>query len=313
MKAILQSNRGPLVAIQQAACTAAGALESAKSFALGDSNTTAPPWLQCCNAMSGLSHLLQMAINVGNAISLRKMLREGQKRVTKKRIPLLAACARIAQGQYPENLGAVAECLPVDCMALDCGETSPATDHALKIALAHLKTDADDAELWRLLPFALAATFTDPVWKAKDVEYLVKVDAHTNNAHLMVVAARSLSFCFESMSVGAGVTSGGEDSAVDKSLQNFLRCSVHILLGMKLHDNGQAFKDYPLRAMVVLLEKFIDETSGLLDRSTLENILPHSLVHCATTDISLGRDRGEAGGAEVFSALRGHDDGETKE
>ena len=60
-------------------------------------------------------------------------------------------------------------------MALDCGETSPATDHALKIALAHLKTDADDAELWRLLPFALAATFTDPVWKAKDVEYLVKV------------------------------------------------------------------------------------------------------------------------------------------
>jgi hypothetical protein len=175
MKAILQSNRGPLVAIQQSACTAAGALESAKSFALGISNTTAPPWLQCCTAMTGLSHLLQMAINVGNALSLRKMLREGQKRVTKKRIPLLAACARIAQGQYPENLGAVAECLPVDCMALDCGETSPATDHALKIALAHLKTDADDAELWRLLPFALAATFTDPVWKAKDVEYLVKV------------------------------------------------------------------------------------------------------------------------------------------
>ena len=95
----------------------------------------------------------------------------------------------------------------------------------------------------------------------------------------MVVAARSLAFCFESISVpgegGMAAEGSAEAVAVDKSLQNFLRCSVHILLGMKLHENGQAFRDYPLRAMVVLLERFIEDTSGLLDRSTLENILPH--------------------------------------
>ena len=161
------------------------------------------------------------------------------------------------QAQYPPNLYGRQECLPIDCIALDCGATSPASDHALKMALCHLKQDANDAEVWRLLPFALAATFTANAWKNSQVDYIVNVDAHKNNAHLMVVAARALSFCFESMPNGDGSVSkvvAGEPSAVEKSLQNFLRSSVHILLGMKLHEEGQAFSEYPRRAMIVLLE-----------------------------------------------------------
>ena len=53
--------------------------------------------------------------------------------------------------------------------------------------------------------------------------------------------------------------------------------------------------------------QFIEDTSGLLDRSTLEAVLPHAIIHAATTDMALGRKRGDAGtaGHEVFDALRG--------
>ena len=47
--------------------------------------------------MENLDLLLQMAINVGNALSLRSMLRKGQRQVTKRHIPLFAACADLAQ------------------------------------------------------------------------------------------------------------------------------------------------------------------------------------------------------------------------
>ena len=53
---------------------------------------------------------------------------------------------------------------------------------------------------------------------------------------------------------------------------------------------GSEFREFPLRAMFVFMEKFI-EGSEHLERSMLQNCLPYALLHAAYVDMSLGRNR----------------------
>ena len=64
--------------------------------------------------MSNLDELLQMAINVGNAMSLRKMLRDAQRRVVNHAVPLFARCAIPASTHLGDFTGLVKAQQPHD-------------------------------------------------------------------------------------------------------------------------------------------------------------------------------------------------------
>ena len=67
----------------------------------------------------------------------------------------------------------------------------------------------------------------------------------------------------------------------------YIKASSFFLLRMK---STEAFKDYPLRAMVILLDKFVQET-GIAIRSVLEENLPYAILHSSLVDVSWSSPR----------------------
>lgn len=62
----------------------------------------------------------------------------------------------------------------------------------------------------------------------------------------------------------------------------YIKASTFLLLRMK---STELFKDWPLRAMVILLDKFVQETeTSIVRRSMLEKNLPYAMVHSSLVD-----------------------------
>lgn len=62
----------------------------------------------------------------------------------------------------------------------------------------------------------------------------------------------------------------------------YIKASSFFLLRMK---STELFKDWPLRAMTILLDKFVQET-GIVGRSVLEENLPYAMLHSSLVDVA---------------------------
>jgi hypothetical protein len=240
-------------------------------------------WFSITQRMAGLDDLMEHSVRVGIALYMRQLLRQALGEVSAEVVPHMKEVVKLAHDQYPENTYGQKEFAPLEVIADDLGLDVGAADHALKAALAGLKVNADDSRLWDLLPFAYGAVLTSAGWKRAD--YIPHLDAYSNNAHVMAFAIQKLILCFQSNIV----TAPTDGSPIETSLKQYLHCSSFILLRMKLMESAE-FREYPLRAMLVFMERFI-EGSDHLERSMLQSCLPYALLHAAYVDMSLGRNR----------------------
>ena len=80
----------------------------------------------------------------------------------------------------------------------------------------------------------------------------------------------------------------GFEAGKEASIE-FLKASSNILFIMKAEESGK-YSAYPIRAMFVLLERFV-EVSPFVDRSVLEKYMPYTILHAAYVDMSLNKQR----------------------
>lgn len=149
--------------------------------------------------------------------------------------------------------------------------------------------------MWELLSAAFAATLCSEFWKGKNVSYLSSIDAHSNNAHVGPLAVQSLILAFERLKYQRGENNAKTRAQQLRRTQNKIKSCVEmlaeILLCAKFDEKTKAFRDYPLAAMSILMDKFVEE-SMFLDQGMLEKCFPYALLHTAYTDMSFGKHRG---------------------
>jgi hypothetical protein len=139
------------------------------------------------------------------------------------------------------------------------------------------------------------------------VHHFSSVGAMTNNSHVLVTAVDALITCFTALKLkhatnNEGVEGTGErdgetkagDGVVLKPLhvekKKFVECAAYNLLYMRSMENKKEWKMYPVRSMFAILEQFVVEAR--LDRSILDRIIGHPLLHAAYVEMSIGKNRG---------------------
>lgn len=258
-------------------------------------------WTKAGNKLGGATDaLMGDLIGVGILLTFRRALKAALRRVSHDRVPFLSTMVASVQSACEENTSSRPALVPVDCLANDVGLDVGAADQSLKAALAQFKTTAEDVAEWDVLPHAVAAAFYDSsIWRR--TTYLESVDAFASNEHLLGPAVQSLTFVFQSVVIER--PSGMEPQAtIAQSLQSFVVSTATVLLRMKARQRENGFKDLPLRAMLVLLEKFV-ESCPYMSNSTLQRVVPYEMMHAAYVDMGLGRFRGAEEGQTVSSAI----------
>lgn len=143
--------------------------------------------------------------------------------------------------------------------------------------------------LWSALPHAVSASLccANEFWKSAD--YITRLDAHSNNAHLLACA----------------ITAVLKKTQDEKNLRNreldFLASFSSVLLEMKRLQTSE-FKDWPLRGISIFMDVVVKESSTLHPKD-LDLFLPFPVIQAAFLDRFLGRIHGfeEGMGAEEFS------------
>ena len=281
LKAMLVKHGGVLTGFA-AATGAAG--RPAKEQGSQDSRSSEIQWRYVTKRAAALSgkdarQIVSHATAIGSALCLRRELHSAARECARTRMPVLQASVAIAclgkRDRFSDR-----EVVPaLSAIASDVG--IPCSDGALRKALAPL----GEPEVWRQLPFLIAATFVSDCWKEADYE--VMIDAHHNNAHVIVPALLALLDCF----------TAGDEGGLRTAHRAFVRCAGATLLSMK-RDEKESFQAWPLRAMFVLLEKFVQQ-SRFLDRAVLENVFPYALLHAAHVDITIGKRHGYEDGMDA--------------
>lgn len=94
---------------------------------------------------------------------------------------------------------------------------------------------------------------------------------------------------------------------IKHAAMDYAKYSCTLLLGMRHKESGNGakstvpgpastavanpYKDFPLRAMVSIVESFCDMNTHIFPRAYLEQLYPYACVHSGLVDISLGRQR----------------------
>jgi hypothetical protein len=143
---------------------------------------------------------------------------------------------------------------------------------------ADLLADIDSAPmLWSNVSHAVAASLcaTD-FWKGSD--FINRLDAHSNNAHLIATGACAI------------LKKTQEPKQLRMREMEFLASFTTVLMEMK-RDQTSEYKDWPLRGATLFLEKIVRESSTLTSRD-LDAFVPFPIRHAAILDRSLGRVHG---------------------
>ena len=128
----------------------------------------------------------------------------------------------------------------------------------------------------------------------------------TNNSHVLITAVESLITCFttlkmkhanNSAAMSSTVGAGAEDTngvvltplAIEK--KKFVESAAYVLLYMRSMEHTPEWKAYPTRSMFVILEQFVIDSR--LDRSILNRVVAHNLLHSAFVEMSIGKNSGK--------------------
>ncbi|GMH69038.1 hypothetical protein TL16_g05065 [Triparma laevis f. inornata] len=227
------------------------------------------------NSVKNCSELIKSSIIVGNSLSLRKMLHSATGATQKNTVPLINSALNLAAASISHDEVGGGMTPSVISLAKSSGVDVGGLDPSLRESLAYLVSDSD-RNLWALLPYAYAASFVmGENWKTS--KYISAADVMSGGEQVVMNCISSL--CGALLGFEAGKTASEE----------FLRASSSILFVMKAEEAGK-YSQFPIRAMFVLLERFV-EVSPFVNRSVLEKYMPYTILHAAYVDMSLNKQR----------------------
>uniref|UniRef100_A0A7S1XR57 CYRIA/CYRIB Rac1 binding domain-containing protein n=1 Tax=Phaeomonas parva TaxID=124430 RepID=A0A7S1XR57_9STRA len=241
-----------------------------------------PQWSQPVRSMQGLESFMACSIVIGNALCLRRLLHDALAKVQSERVPFLSETVRVARESVLDTFADVTELVPLDNLAQDCGIESPLSDARLRHAIQHISSAATP-DVWTLLPYAWASCLLCPQWS--QTRFIAGLDIFTGNEHVIAVTIRKLVICMQPPRDVNTVN----PTVLQEAFRSYMKVASFVLLRMKMFDTSD-FAAYPLRAMTLLLEKFVGECP-FLERSMLEAYMPYAILHNAYMDISLRKQR----------------------
>ena len=70
---------------------------------------------------------------------------------------------------------------------------------------------------------------------------------------------------------------------------------------MRRLENDKQWRLQPVRSMFAILEQFVEDSQ--IDRSVLDQIVAHNLLHSAFVEMSIGKDRGADDSRDAATAF----------
>ena len=130
------------------------------------------------------------------------------------------------------------------------------------------------------------------------MHYLPSLDSLTNNSHVLVATVERLITCFTAIRASGDLAGArraeGKGREIITPLQNekkkFVECAAAHILQMRRLENDKQWRLQPVRSMFAILEQFVEDSQ--IDRSILDQIVAHNLLHSAFVEMSIGKDRG---------------------
>lgn len=242
--------------------------------------------------LPAVTKLMDCLIAIGNALTLRELLKEALREVCSYTLPSLstvvsAACDEVtakvtsevtASKSASESVLSSPYLTQFASLASEIGlwgtgklsHGGPGGDRGLCGALPPL--DTLDKEKWDYLPDACAIAFVAENWKK--CKFLPRLGAFEGGEHMLVPAVLGL----------FGAVFGDVAWAPKAGAERYLEVASGTLLHMRGSTLPQ-YREYNFNSMVVLLDKFV-EGSPAIDRTTLEAMLPYAMVHGAYLELS---------------------------
>uniref|UniRef100_A0A6B2KWY4 CYRIA/CYRIB Rac1 binding domain-containing protein n=1 Tax=Arcella intermedia TaxID=1963864 RepID=A0A6B2KWY4_9EUKA len=227
---------------------------------------------------------IDKSIAIGNVLHFRRLLHAALEGVEKQKIPYLFSMVETAFNQYPRNFWMEQSLLPMDTLAMDLGIDVGLSDHELKNAL--LPFVQKDKDVWATLPAMYAVSFMiSSHWK--EAVWNRALGIHENNIHVLAYTIPLLIIQFTSIT-----QSSRNLNDIIEILDNFLKMSaVFLLRTAKRRYDKQKDKDIPvpkdLASVLIFLDLFVENCS-LVSRSTLEEIVPYTMLRSMWKEIYAG-------------------------
>lgn len=253
VRTALANNSGPLAAI-------------AKNYFYGTAVSDA------VKRIRDLDGAVQELVHLGALQQLRRILREGLASALDQSLPFVHRTCELAYNNYPANRAREVGLLSMDALAADAGVNTFDADPAF---LALLSPTAAD-ENWDLLPYLFAAAFySSPVQAAI---FNSSTNGCENNAHCMPFAVVDLV-------VGVAGLRKNDERKLRRRVEHLLEVGAAQVLRLVEGAKDGAVKGYAdLPAVVILMDATLAASHGLVDRATLERVLPYNLSRQCFTE-----------------------------
>jgi hypothetical protein len=150
-------------------------------------------------------------------------------------------------------------------------------------------TTDTDRFLADLLPRALADLFKAPAWR--QTMYHPQQEGFSGNEHCFITAAATLlSGAVDFSPIKTGTEIESSRGTARAMCEDFIQLSARALFSMRLVRSDPDNRRKPLRAMIILLDRFV-ALCPLVTKSVLEKWAPMSIIKQCREDISLGIHR----------------------
>ncbi len=218
-----------------------------------------------------LDNFVSISISIGNALILRRMLREALRAVYMKVSPdlvdpIIRAHEQIQLAGSHDAEGLEDFKLLMEDFGLNESNgnryTGVVRDHSLDLAVRPWAGES----IWEVLPFTFGASLAADSWK--NCRYFGRLSASLGGEHAMIAAMTGL----------FGTFFGEQQDRTLQAMRCYVEIATRVFLRMKLNES---FKDYNFSAMLALMDAFVQEAGPELGRSEFEARLPYVLTNAS--------------------------------
>ena len=79
-------------------------------------------------------------------------------------------------------------------------------------------------------------------------------------------------------------------SPLENEKKKFVECAAAHILLMRKFENEKEWRHHPVRSMFAILEQYVEDSK--IDRSFLDRIVAHNILHNCMVEMSIGKTRG---------------------
>jgi NCK-associated protein 1 len=215
-------------------------------------------WYEGWRKLNRLDELLFQSMKIAIALKFRKLLFKAYSEVISERAPFLYESVKELKDRL-NPLTQNPELRAFWSITKDCGIDDITSDVNLLNVLRQFKGGRVDEELWKLLPELFGFLFMCKEWKGSN--WLVVLNAHSNNGHCLAETIKTLIVGFGSIIAEAETFAPPPVIEIQKQireqLKKFVRYSSYTILNM-YHQNvtqPELWAGYDLPSMQMFLQE----------------------------------------------------------